>query len=96
MEYVYAAMILHKAKKDINEESVRGVLEAADINPDDTKIRVLVSVLKEVDIDEAIKNTPIPSIPVPVPLVEKKEVVEDKEVLTEEAATGLDMLFGNK
>ena len=29
MEYIYAAMILHSAEKDINEENVKGIIEAA-------------------------------------------------------------------
>ncbi|RLI13743.1 50S ribosomal protein P1, partial [Candidatus Bathyarchaeota archaeon] len=34
MEYIYAAMLLHKAGKDINEENLTQVLTAAGINPD--------------------------------------------------------------
>ena len=29
MEYIYAAMILHSAEKDINEENVKSIIEAA-------------------------------------------------------------------
>jgi len=32
MEYVYAAMLLHKAGKEINEEGLTNVLTAAGIN----------------------------------------------------------------
>ena len=32
MEYIYAAMILHSAEKDINEENVKSIIEAAEID----------------------------------------------------------------
>ena len=35
MEYIYAAMILHSADKDINEENVKSIIEAAGIDADD-------------------------------------------------------------
>ena len=34
MEYVYAALLLHKAGKEINEENVNQILGAAGIKPD--------------------------------------------------------------
>ena len=64
MEYIYAAMLLHKAGKEINEENLSRVLEAAGINPDPVRVKSLVAALKEIDIDEAIKAT---SIGMPMP-----------------------------
>ena len=58
MEYVYAAMLLHKAGKPIDEENVTKVLEAAGIQTDPTRVKALVAALSEVDIDEAIKSAP--------------------------------------
>jgi len=51
MEYVYAAMLLHKAGKEINEENVTQVLTAAGINVDAVRVKALVASLAEVNID---------------------------------------------
>ena len=55
MEYMYAAMLLHSAGKDINEDSIGSILSAAGISPDTVRIKALVAALAEVDIDEALK-----------------------------------------
>ena len=52
MEYVYAAMLLHKAGRPINEENVSKVLEAAGINADPVRVKALVASISAVDIDE--------------------------------------------
>ena len=54
MEYIYAAMILHSAEKDINEENVKGIIEAAGIDADDARVKALIAALEDVDIEEAI------------------------------------------
>ena len=57
MEYIYAAMILHSAEKDINEENVKSIIEAAGIEADDARIKALIAALEDVDIDEAMETT---------------------------------------
>ena len=37
MEYVYAAMLLHAAEKDIDEKAVGAVLKAAGVKADDAR-----------------------------------------------------------
>jgi len=37
MEYIYAAMLLHKAGRKIDEASIKKVLEAAGVKVDDGK-----------------------------------------------------------
>ena len=82
MENVYAAMLLHKAGKEINEENVTNVLSAAGITVDAVQVKALVASLSEVDIDAEEK-----------PKEEKKKKEDDKE--KEEAALeGLGALFG--
>jgi large subunit ribosomal protein L12 len=56
MEYIYAALLLHKAGKPIKEESVKAVLTAAGIAVDDARIKALVAALDGVNIDEAISK----------------------------------------
>ena len=57
MEYIYAAMILHSAEKEINEENVKSIIEAAGIEADDARIKALIAALEDVDIDEAMETT---------------------------------------
>jgi large subunit ribosomal protein L12 len=56
MEYIYAALLLHKAGKPIKEESVKAVLTAAGIAVDDARIKALVAALDGVNIEEAISK----------------------------------------
>ena len=56
MEYVYAAMLLHKAGHKVDEASVKKVLDAAGVKADEGRIKALVAALEGVNIDEAIKN----------------------------------------
>src|SRR5512137_1891624 len=58
MENVYAAMLLHKAGKPINEETLNTVLTAAGVTADPIQIKALVASLSEVNIDEALKAAP--------------------------------------
>lgn len=102
MEYVYAAMLLHRAGKPIEEKSLTQVLKAAGINADPIRVKALVASLSEIDIDEAIKSTPAfgpvaaPTAPAPEekPEEEKKEKKEKEEEKEEEALEGLGALFG--
>jgi len=43
MENVYAAMLLHKAGKEINEENVTNVLTAAGITVEAVQVKALVA-----------------------------------------------------
>jgi large subunit ribosomal protein L12 len=104
MEYIYAAMLLHKAGKDINEANLTQVLTAAGINADTVRVKALVASLAEVKIDEAIKSAPTmmaapaaaPAAPAAEakPKEEKKEKKEDEKQKEEAALEGLGALFG--
>ncbi len=56
MEYVHAAILLHKAGKQISEDSITQVLTAAGITADPIRVKALVASLAEVNIDEALKQ----------------------------------------
>src|ERR671924_1302460 len=59
MEYVYAALLLHKLKQNITEDSVKNIVKAAGVTPDDVRVKALVAALSEVNIEEALKAAPI-------------------------------------
>lgn len=97
MEYVYAALLLHKSGKEINEENLKKVIEAAGITVDESKIKSLVASLKDVDIEKTLKEAA--SMPVVAPGVggaggEGGEPAAEKKEKHEEAAEGLAALFG--
>jgi len=97
-EYAYAALLLHSAKKEINEENVRKVLEAVGIQPDEAKIKALVASLEGVNIDEVLQQAITFAAPVAQEQKEEKKEEEKKEEeegkSLEEAAAGLSALFG--
>jgi large subunit ribosomal protein L12 len=107
MEYIYAAMLLHKAGKEINEESLTQVLTSAGINADAVRVKALVASLAEVKIDEAIKSAPTmmaaPAAAAPAatapqaeakPKEDEKKKKEDEKAKEEAALEGLGALFG--
>ncbi|MFY3741329.1 MAG: large subunit ribosomal protein L12 [Candidatus Nitrosomirales archaeon] len=101
MEYVYAALLLHKLKKEINEANVKSVVKGAGIEPEEAKVKALVAALSEVNIEEALKSAPVAvAAAAPAPAAapaggakaEKKK--EDEKKGEEEALAGLSSLFG--
>ncbi len=97
MQYVYAAMLLHKCGKPITEESMERVLSAIGVEVDKTKIKATVAALADVDIDKVVREaTVIPAAaPATVGAAPKQEKTEEeKKVSEEEAAAGLGALFG--
>ncbi len=107
MENIYAAMLLHKAGKEINEDSVTKVLSAAGITVDAVQVKALVASLSEVNIDEAIKAAPTMMAAAPVaapaggeakpaaaPAEDKKKKAEEEKAKEEAALEGLGALFG--
>lgn len=102
MEYVYAALLLHKLQKGITEDNVSNVIKATGSTPDEVKVKALVAALSEVNIDEALKAAPIAVTPAssqgstsslvaPEAAKEEEKKEEKKE---EEALEGLSALFG--
>jgi large subunit ribosomal protein L12 len=106
MENIYAAMLLHKAGKEINEETVTSVLTAAGLTVDPVQVKALVASLSEVNIEEAIKSAPtMMAAPAAAPAAaapaaekpkeeEKKKKVEEDKAKEEAALEGLGALFG--
>ena len=97
MEYVYAALLIHSSGKDVSEEGINTILDAAGITPDDVRIKALVSALEGVDVDSVLSQASTVAAPVvsaAAPAVEEI-VEEDKEEEAEESGMeGLGALFG--
>jgi large subunit ribosomal protein L12 len=105
MENIYAAMLLHKAGKEINEESVTKVLTAAGVTVDVIQIKALVASLSEVNIEEAIKAAPTMMAAAPIAPAgeaksaaaapeDKKKKAEEEKAKEDAALEGLGALFG--
>ena len=102
MEYIYSAMILHSAGKDITEDAVSGILKAAGVEPDTARVKALTASLEGVDIEEAMKTAvaapaaaaPAATAAAPAAEEKKEEEPEEEAVSEEDAAAGLGALFG--
>ena len=98
MESVYAALLLHKASKNITDAAIEKVLTAAGVKADKAQITKLVAGLKETDIDAIIASAaagPVMAAPAvagssaseAAPKEAKKEEEEEAE------PTGIGSLF---
>ncbi|BBE42927.1 50S ribosomal protein P1 [Conexivisphaera calida] len=105
MEYVYAALLLHKAGKGVDEDSLKKVVEAAGISADEIRIKALVAALSQVNIDEVLKSAAVMPVAAPAapaaaaaaPAAEEKKPAKEEEAKKEEEETaleGLSSLFG--
>jgi large subunit ribosomal protein L12 len=104
MEYVYAALLLHNAGKDVTEDAITGILQAADVDVDATRVKALVASLEGVDIQEAIEKAafaaPAAGAAAPVeaaeeaPAAAEEAAAEEEEEAEESGMEGLGALFG--
>ncbi len=56
MEYMYAALLLHKLGKEVNEKNVESVVAAAGMSVDESKVKSLIASLKGVDIEKELES----------------------------------------
>jgi len=96
MENLYAALLLHKLGKEINEENLKSVVAAAGAEIDESQIKSLIASLKGVDIDKELESA---TLIAPVKGageggVEEKKAEAPKEEKKQAAAEGLSALFG--
>ncbi|MGA3020396.1 MAG: 50S ribosomal protein P1 [Candidatus Micrarchaeales archaeon] len=100
MEYIYAALLLDAAGKEVNEENIKKVVKSTGEEPDEAMVKSVVNALKGVNIKEVIKNAQtMQAAPAPGPAKQadkevKKEEKADEKKSEEEAASGLASLFG--
>jgi len=89
MESIYAALLLHKASKNITEAAIEKILKAAGVTPDKSQITKLVAGLKEADIDSILASAAAAPVAMAAPVAasaveeapkeEKKEEPEEEE-----------------
>ena len=105
MEYVYAALMLHKLQKDVTEENVTSVVKATGAEVNEAQVKALVASLADVDIEEAIKAAPVAvaAAPAAAPETEASAGGDDKkekkadpptQKQEEQAMEGMASLFG--
>ena len=96
MEYIYAALLLHKLGQPVNEDNLTKVIQSTGSQVDDAKIKTLIASLQGVDIAAELENaSAVAAAPAAAPagaVEEKKE--EKKEEKASESAAGLSSLFG--
>jgi large subunit ribosomal protein L12 len=100
MEYVYSALVLHAAGKQVSEDAVAAILKSAGVEPDAARIKALTASLEGVNIDEAIASAMVAAAPAAAAAAPaaaagpaKEEPKEEEAVTEEEAAAGLSALF---
>lgn len=105
MEYVYAALLLHKLQKEVNEANITSIVKASGADVNEAQVKALVAALADVNIDDAIKAAPVAVAAAAAPAAEAaaggaekkeapKESEEEKGKSEEQAMEGLSSLFG--
>ncbi|MGZ4863231.1 MAG: 50S ribosomal protein P1 [Halobacteriota archaeon] len=107
MEYVYSALVLHATGKEVTEESVTNVLNAAGATVNEARAKALIAALEGINIDEAISKAAFvgaPAVAAPATSATKEEIKEakveeedkekEKEEEEETGMEGLGALFG--
>lgn len=94
MEYVYAALLLHKSGKEITEENLKKVVTASGAETNEAKLKSLVASLKDVDIDKELESASLMAAAPSAHAGGEAKKEEKKEEKHEAAAEGLSALFG--
>lgn len=95
MEYIYAALLLHKTGQPVNEENLKKVIHATGAHVDESKVKVLVASLHGVNIDEKLASASLmAAAPAASAGAAPKAEEKKKEEPKAEAAEGLASLFG--
>tara|TARA_B100001540_G_C15409587_1_gene462637 strand:+ start:75 stop:401 length:327 start_codon:yes stop_codon:yes gene_type:complete len=100
MEYVYAALLLHKLDKEVNEANLSSVVKASGAEVNEAQVKSLVAALADVDINEAVKAAPVavaaaaPAADAAAADAPAKEEKKEEPKNEEAAMEGLSSLFG--
>ena len=102
MELIYAALTLSEAGKDINEDNLQDIVDAAGLDVEDSEVAALVAALEDVDIQEAMETAvaggaaPAPSGDDSTDEADEEEEAEEEdedEGDEDDAAEGLGNMF---
>ena len=101
MEYVYAALMLHKLEKEVNEANVASVVKATGAEVNEAQVKALVASLADVNIEDASKAAPVAVAAAPAAEAaggdekkSEKKAEPPSEKQEEAAMEGLSSLFG--
>ena len=95
MEYVYAALLLHKLGKPVDAEGITKIMQSAGAQVDEGKVKSLIASLKDVDIAKELETAIVASAaPAASGGEAPAEAEAPKEEKKEAAAEGLSALFG--
>ena len=100
MQYIYATLLLHKAGKKIDEESIGKILTAAGVDVDKSRAKAIVTAVSDLDIEEALKVSavaaaaPVATKEAPKAESEAGKKKEEKKDDEPEEVQGLGALFG--
>ena len=103
MELIYAALTLSEADKEITEDNLQDIVDAAGLDVEDSEVSALVAALEDVDIEEAMETAVAGGAAAPAggssddsadeEEAEEEEEEEEDEADEEEAAEGLGNMF---
>jgi len=103
MELVYAALTLSEADKEINEDNLQDIVDAAGLDVEDSEVAALVAALEDVDIQEAMETAVAGGAAAPAggssddsadeEEAEEEEEEEEDDTSEEDAAEGLGNMF---
>lgn len=104
MEYIYAALLLHKAGKKVDENGVKAVLTAAGVAADESRVKALIAALDGVNIEDAISKAAVAPVAAAAaapaaagkaaPAAKEEAPEEHKKEDEESGMAGLGALFG--
>lgn len=98
--YLHAVLLIYGSDKEVTKDAIISVIKAAGGKADEAKAQVLADALKDVNMEDALKNVSFaaPSAPAasaaPAGGEKKKTEKKDEKKSEEEAAAGLAGLFG--
>ena len=103
MELVYAALTLNEAGKEVNEENLQSIVDAAGLDVEDSEVAALVAALEDVDIEEAMETAVAGGAAAPAAgsddsgaeeeAEEEEEEEEEDDSSEDDAAEGLGNMF---